>query len=311
MKLVGRCLILLVLLSGLSCAHVEVSPMTRFSPGTKFYYAPDKYINYKIFGSGPINLIFLHGFAASLETWTDILPFFATDKFKIYLIDLKGAGFSSVPRDPDYSIKANAIIVSEFIKQNKIRKSIIVGHSFGGGVALLTTLLLAENSTYFPSGLILIDAAAYKIDLPFFVSYARIPILNRIILGLTSAQYKAKYTLEKIYFDKKKITSAKINRYAFFLQGPDYAYALIETASDVIPSDLKSYISKYKEILLPSLIIWGENDKVIPIGFGHMLNNDLSNSKLEILKECGHNPQEELPDKIAELIHPFIYSIQR
>ena len=285
--------------------------MTSPSPGIKYYYGPDKYINFKTYGSGSVNLVFLHGFAASLETWNDVLPFFPVETFKIYLVDLKGAGFSSVPRDDDYSIKANATIIAGFIRQNKIRNPIIVGHSFGGGVALLTTMLLVGDKEHCPGGLILIDSAAYKIDMPFFVSYLRIPILNRMILGLTSAQYKAKYTLERIYYDKHKITADKVARYAFFMQGPDYGYALIETASDVIPPDFESYTSKYKDILLPSLIIWAENDSVIPLPIGHKLHGDLVNSTLEVIQGCGHNPQEEMPDKTANLMLSFIHSLPR
>src|SRR5574341_573477 len=108
MKLWRAFILLSALLSAQACTHVEVSSMTTPSPGNKYYYERDKYINFKICGSGPLNLVLLHGFAASLETWNDVLPFFPKDTFRIYLVDLKGAGFSSVPRDDDYSIKANA-----------------------------------------------------------------------------------------------------------------------------------------------------------------------------------------------------------
>ncbi|MFZ3208725.1 MAG: alpha/beta hydrolase [Geobacteraceae bacterium] len=285
--------------------------MQNFTPGTRYYYGQDNYINFEKHSSGAVNLVFLHGFAASLQTWTDVLRFFPRDAFNIYLVDLKGFGFSSVPRDGDYSIKANAAIVSGFIRDNRIANPIIVGHSFGGGVALLTTMLLAGDKDYYPRGLILIDAAAYKIDLPFFVSYMRMPLLNHLILGLTTAAYKAKYTLERIYYDKSKITADKIDRYAYFMQGPSYGYALIETASDVIPADFELYTSKYRDIRLPSLIIWGENDRVIPLSNGHKLHTALADSRLEVVQGCGHNVQEEMPEKAADLMLTFVQSLRR
>src|SRR5574341_927897 len=188
---------------------------------------------------------------------------------------MMGSCMRRLPFHPEDGIGPKSITVTPAmakhnsrVRQNDIQSPIIVGHSFGGGVALLTTMFLASDKEHSPRALILIDSAAYAIDLPFFVSYLRIPIINRMILSLTSAQYKAKYTLDRIYYDKNKITDDKVARYAFFMQGPDYGYALIETASDVIPPNFESYTSKYKDIFLPSLIIWGENDSAIPLPTG-------------------------------------------
>ena len=282
--------------------------MVNFTPAQTFNYAKNEHINYEIHGNGPVHILFLHGFAASLNTWHDILPFFDKGKFTLYLIDLIGAGFSSKPLDSDYSIKGNAKVIQRFTKEKNIKNYFLVGHSFGSGVALITALDLLDSNDFKPRALVLIDAAVYKTELPFFVKYLRLPILNRLFLSLTSAEYKSKYTLKRLYYDQSKITNQIVDRYAFFMTQKDYDYALIETAHQIIPNEFSFYNNKYSSLHIPVLIIWGEQDSALPLSSGQRLHSELPNSRLEVISGCGHNPQEELPEKTFTLIMLFIRS---
>lgn len=81
-----------------------------FSAGEKFYYSQNDYLNYLEIGKGPVHVLFLHGFGASLHTWSDILPYFEGDTFTVTLIDLKGFGLSSKAMDSDFSMVAKFIL---------------------------------------------------------------------------------------------------------------------------------------------------------------------------------------------------------
>lgn len=280
----------------------------EYKPKLKFNYSKENYLNYEVIGDGQIPLIFLHGFGSSLQNWNDVIVHLPQDIFTSYLIDLKGSGFSSKPKDTKYSIGDQASLISAFIKKNDLREYTLIGHSFGGGVSLFVALRLLDDKHLRPKKLILIDAAAYNTDLPFFVDNIRIPLINHIILNFISSKFRAKYTLNRIIYHKDKITSELIDRYAYFMNLENYNYALIKTAKDIIPKDFNTYTSRYPNIDIPTSIIWGKNDTVLPLALGEQLLEELPNAKLHILNACGHNPHEEYPEEVASLIVLFAKS---
>ena len=292
-------------LSLISCAHTE---KINFNPDKKFHYGKDQFLNYRTEGTGKKTMIFLHGFAASNRTWNDILPLLNGFDGRIIMFDLIGYGFSSKPRNGDYSFMANAAVISDFIDSNKIEDYVIVGHSFGGGVALMTTLNQLKASKYRPKGLILIDSAAYKVELPFFISYLKTPVLGYALLALTPPEIQAKHTLKKLYFDKNKVTKDKIARYAFFMKMKGHNNTLLKSARQIIPKNPDSITSRYKNIDIPVLVIWGKDDSALPVSGAYRLADDLPNSTLKIIEKCGHIPQEEYPRQTAENINRFLQS---
>ncbi|MFN2515833.1 MAG: alpha/beta fold hydrolase, partial [Pyrinomonadaceae bacterium] len=87
---------------------------------------------------------------------------------------------------------------------------------------------------------------------------------------------------------------------------PGGRYALLQTAKGVIPKDINSIIAKYPSISVPTLILWGLNDKVIPLKIGEMLHAAIPGSRLETINECGHVPQEEKPAETICHISKFL-----
>src|ERR1035437_300443 len=112
------------------------SDLKTKSQDLKFLYNEKDYITYEKHGTGSTSLIFLHGFGASKNSWYDFYNFFDSLKYTSYLIDLKGFGNSSIPKDNKYSLQDNAMIITSFINQNIKSDYLIIGHSYGGGVAL-------------------------------------------------------------------------------------------------------------------------------------------------------------------------------
>ena len=98
-------------------------------------------LNYQIGGlKQPRNVpvvVLVHGFGASLESWHDIYPHLCGD-YQTVRVDLKGFGFSSKPKDSTYSLEDQAELLASFLKGLGLGRVVLVGHSYGGGVALLT-----------------------------------------------------------------------------------------------------------------------------------------------------------------------------
>ena len=303
--------VLLLLQGCVSSQHDKASYMSKFKPSEKFQYSEKNYINYEKNGNGRKNLIFLHGFGCSLRNWDDVIDNIVKkypEEFTIYALDLRGMGFSSVPDDKNFTIKENAKIVSEFIKKLGIRNPAICGHSLGGGTALYTAVEYLKNPEFSQSHLILIDTACYPTEFPFFVKSMRVPLLNDFLLNLLGDDYRARKTLDKVVFNKDSITPEVIERYKFFHSLPGHNYALKQTAYNILPENPDELTSQFRNITVPTLILWGDHDTVLQPELGKRLHKDIKNSKLVILKDCGHNTPEEYPEKTAELICNFILS---
>jgi pimeloyl-ACP methyl ester carboxylesterase len=294
---------LVLALSG--CAsHKTLTVQPPALTAKTFQYSPTVSINYETHGTGATPILLLHGFAGSLETWRDIQPLLE-DSFTLYMIDLKGAGLSSKPRDANYTIDAQAQIVESFIAHLDLTNVVLVGHSYGGGVALMTTIRLQRTPPSPLARLILIDGAAYPQKLPFFMKAVNNTLLKAII-NQFPAHTRASIALKRTFFDPSKVTDERIDRTARFMDVPGAHYALAQTARQLIPDDMAAFISALPTIQLPTLILWGKNDHVIPLATGQRLQEDIPGAVLEILPNCGHLPHQELPAATAQIIRRFL-----
>ena len=247
----------------------------------------------------------LHGFGASLYTWRDLIPAFTTSN-KLILIDLKGFGKSPKPKDKLYRIQDQADLVHQFIVEHDLRELTLVGHSMGGGVALLVSLMLVKEKSDRLSRLVLIDSAAFRQDLPAFIAVLRIPIIGWIAFSLLSNRKKARISLKKCYFDDTKITQDQVRAYAEPLSSDGGVYALFRTAKKLIPENIDQISSQYNQIMVPTLIMWGRNDEVVPLEIGQRLHEAIANSEFTIIDQCGHIPHEEKPVETIEALRSFL-----
>jgi pimeloyl-ACP methyl ester carboxylesterase len=276
------------------------------SGNLKYAYSNDIHINYEKIGYGDKKIVLLHGFGTSLHTWDDIKELFPKDEFTLYLIDLKGFGNSSKPEDGKYTIEEQSKIVKQFITDINTDSLYLIGHSFGGAVALLTQIsLLDEKSKTKIRKLILIDCLAYVQDMPVFIEHLRTPVVNKLTFLLPN-KFRADYILNKIFYDKSIINEKLIDRYATFYVGDEIDYTFITSAGQINPNEYEKIIDAYKNIPTQCLIIWGKNDPVLSVDNGIRLSKELPNARLEIIDECGHVPQEEKPGITFNKIYSFI-----
>ena len=243
-------------------------------------------------------LILLHGMSSSLNTW-DSVVLFLKDKKRIVSIDLPAFGLTGANAENKYSYAYYNQFLDSFLNRLHIVKCIIAGNSLGGGIAWEYT---ASHSNVVK--LILIDAAGYrsknsKASLGFAI--ASTPVINNLLLYFTP-KILVRKSLEGIYFDKKRVTDAQIERFH------DVAISAgnRKAALSIFKSGFEYEPQKINTITAPTLIIWGENDALIPIENAYLFNKNIKGSRLEVLKNIGHVPMEEAPKEVAELITAFI-----
>jgi pimeloyl-ACP methyl ester carboxylesterase len=260
-------------------------------------------INYYEAGQGP-PVILLHGFGACAYTWRYLAPGLAGTR-RVFALDLKGHGLSDKPQDGRYAVSDQGEMVAAFIRGRNLEDAVLIGNSLGGAIALTAYFQLREESPGRIQGLVLIASAGYPQKLPWFVRLARAPVLSN--LGrLLPPRFVTGLVLRKCFYDKDKITDEMIDTYAYNGSLPGAAEALRQTARQIIPPDMDAMIAQYKTVRAPTLIIWGEQDEVVPLESGRNFHRDIPDSRLVILPRCGHLPQEEDPLETRRALHNFL-----
>jgi len=282
----------------------------------KFFYKEksDEFISYEVSGDGEIPLILIHGFGSSRRNWDDLvarLNAISPAPYTIYAIDCKGTGASSKPEKSDYSINGHAKIIVEFIRKKKLDKHVMAGHSMGGGIALMATLILNRFADApKQGGLILLDTACYPTRIPDFIRVLSNPWTRWYPLYFMSAQKKAENALGSVFHDQSKITPEIFDRYANLWKIKGFKRAAAATAESIVPKNAKELTAKFPAIECPALVIWGREDRVLRLELGERLAEDLPNAELAVLDGCGHSPMEELPDETAALVAGFADKIR-
>jgi pimeloyl-ACP methyl ester carboxylesterase len=272
-----------------------------------FRYSDDVLISYEVEGRGTTPVVFLHGFAAALTTWNDIRPLFPPERFRLYLLDLKGFGFSAKPRDGRYAPEDQAAIVTAFLKAMQLRHAVLIGHSLGGGIALLAFLRSqTEEERELIGRLVLIDCAAYPQPLPPVMRWLAVRPLGWCILHLLPLRFMVRYTLEQIMHNRLAITTERIARYMACYGGKGIARVFTTTCRQLVPEKYAATVASFSTIHLPTLIIWGREDPLINVSHGIRLHGDIPGSRLVIIDECGHVPQEERPAETFAALAEFL-----
>jgi pimeloyl-ACP methyl ester carboxylesterase len=300
-----KSIIVVPLLLFLSSCSMNISKATDILRGT-FDYSDKIHINYEIHGNGNSTFVFLHGFGASVETWRDIELPLSKGNTLIFL-DLKGFGLSSKPDDGKYSLEDQAEIVLAFLKAHHFHDITLVGHSYGGAVAVFTYLKdRSGHARGIIRRLVLIDAAAYVQVFPFFIDILRKPIINWAVMNLVPTQIMAGFMLYYLFYDENKLSEERITRHAEYLGQPGSYDSFVECARQIVPANPDSISALIKTIAVPALIIWGANDPAIPLEHGQRLHRDIQNSTMVIISNCGHIPHEESPAETLDAILNFL-----
>ncbi len=268
--------------------RVEISPLS------------DLQLHSEIKGKGR-PLLLLHGFGSSSYSFHHLIEPLSK-KFQVFNLDLKGFGNSPKPKDYRYSVYDQAVLVSRFIKNHNLKDVILIGHSYGGGVALSVVLMDQTNI----AKMVLIDPAAYRQYIPSLIRQLKIPIIGPLGFYILPSSYEVNESYKYAFYDKSKIEKSTIDIMAKNLDKANAKSTYLYAIDDLIPDDIDTVSKRYSEIKVPTLLIWGEKDVVVRKSKGYQLEKDLPNAKLMIIKNCGHIPHEEKPKTVLKYLLNFL-----
>jgi len=281
----------------------EVSAEVPHSENSHFVHIDGAKIHYQEFGDkARPTLILVHGYTASVYVWHAAAPLLADNGFHVVAIDLLGFGYSEKPAWFDYSITSQARMIARFMNRLGIGRATLVGSSYGGAVAATLALDYPERV----EKLVLVDAVCND-DLKShpILKLASVPGVGEMITP---------FLVDSKRFLRRRMhgTLAKANHHLINkervasvlrpLKAADAHHSLLATSRNWHAQRIERDAHLINQ---PTLIVWGEEDTVTLISDGHKLHDSILNSRLVVLKDCGHVPPEERPELFAELVTEF------
>jgi pimeloyl-ACP methyl ester carboxylesterase len=269
-------------------------------------YAPGKFVNLDGYSTHYIEIgkgepvILLHGYFYDSTQWSKNLEALA-GKFKVYAPDLWGFGYSTrEPMDYGYPLYASQLL--RFMDTLDIKKASLVGQSMGGG----TAILFATQHPKRVNKLVLVASGGLPNPYGFLMRLACLPGIGESLFSLKGSRrgiLKANFI-----YDKNKLTDEYVEAVTRFQKVEGTTKVLLKVLRARFWDTLSEEIHTLGEMGLPVLIVWGRQDQSIPIKLGQDMHHILKGSRLEIIGQAGHCPNDEQPEVFNKLALEFLSS---
>ncbi len=248
----------------------------------------------------PVPIVLIHGTSASLHTWEGWVAALK-GKHRVITMDLPGFGLTGPNAQDDYSNPAYVRFILDLLNTLGVQKCILGGNSLGGEIAWQVAVAAPQRV----EKLILVDAGGYAFQpksLPLGFVIARTPGLNKL-MEWTLPRSLMEKSVRNVYGDPGLVTPALVDRYEAMTLRQGNRHALGRRFSQL---DAGATAAKIKTLRLPTLIIWGAQDQLIPIEYGRQFSQDIAGSKLVRFEKLGHVPQEEDPAATVAEVKAFL-----
>jgi 4,5:9,10-diseco-3-hydroxy-5,9,17-trioxoandrosta-1(10),2-diene-4-oate hydrolase len=275
------------------------------------YPPPDRYVQvgdiktrYWAVGESGSALILIHGILRFAEDWTHNLEALA-QTHRVYAIDLIGYGCTDKP-DIEYRLDDFVAFVRGFMDAVGIERATLIGHSLGGGVAINVAHRYPERV----ERLVLVAGAGFGQKVHLFFRLASLPVLPRLWAHPTRLIMRQAF--RQVVYDGDLITDDMVDLAYERFYLPGARAALLKTIRNgvTLPGIRREILTLVQEALpsitMPTLIIWGRQDPVLPVAHADIAIERLPNARLHLLDECGHFPMFEHPHIFNALVNEFL-----
>lgn len=288
-------------ISGLAGAAIVAAGMWAWTPDRprnqlirKYWDTATQYMDIggtplRVRVSGPKDapaVLLLHGFGSSLETWEPWAQSLS-GAYRVVRFDLPGCGLSEADRTGNYGDSRSLQIVKALMDALGIEKAVLVGHSMGGRIAWRFAAAFPEHTRK----LVLISPDGFAS--PGF-QYDKAPQVPAILQLMKYFLPRAllRTNLAAAYGDRSRLGDATVDRYYELLLAPGNREAMIERMRQSV---LQDPIPMLRQITAPTLLLWGEKDRLIPFSNSADYIRALRDLHLISFPDLGHVPHEEAP----------------
>lgn len=248
----------------------------------------------------PVPLVLLHGTSSSLHTWDGWTRVLGRHR-RVIRYDMPGFGLTGPAPDGDYSLDSYVRAFMAVLDKLGVEECVAAGNSLGGEVAWAAAVTHPQRV----QRLILVDAAGYDfrpVSVPIGFRLARLPILGRFLTYILPRSVIAS-SVREVYGDPSRVTPELVDRYYDLTTRAGNRQALIERLRQLAPGTLARRIP---ELRLPTLILWGGRDRLIPPQYGRRFHAEIAGSQLVEFAQLGHVPHEEDPVATAAAVESFL-----
>jgi pimeloyl-ACP methyl ester carboxylesterase len=265
-------------------------------------------VAYRDVGDGAEALLLIHGMAGSSETWRAVIPQLSR-RYRVVAPDLLGHGQSAKPRG-DYSLGAFAVWLRDLLDELRISRATIIGQSLGGGVAMQ---FVYQHPDYCQR-LILISSGGLGPDVGWTLRLLSAPGAEFILPVIAPRPVLTAGNKLRSWFGAAGISSprgAEVWSAYSSLSDAETRQAFLRTLRSVVDhrGQAVSALNRlHMAAELPTMTIWGDQDRIIPVDHAYAAQAARPESRLEVLKGVGHFPHVERPSEVVDLIDDFINS---
>jgi pimeloyl-ACP methyl ester carboxylesterase len=252
----------------------------------------------------PEPLLLIHGTGASLHTWEGWVKVLKARR-RVISFDLPGFGltgpWTGLYAGDDYRIEVYLRFVQDLMNALKLQRAVLVGNSLGGEIAWRSAVRAPQRV----AALVLVDAlgpAFTPQSVPLGFVMARMPVLNHLA-EFALPRALVEQGLADVYGDPKRITSEQVDRYFELALRSGNRRALSLFVRQLVPGEAAAGIATLK---LPTLILWGGRDRLIPPAVARDFQQRIAGSRLVMFDELGHVPQEEDPARSVQPVLDFL-----
>ncbi len=245
-------------------------------------------------------VILLHGFFYDSYLWAANIDALA-ENFKVYALDLWGFGYSTrEPLDYDYQLYVDQVLL--FMDSLGISRASLVGQSMGGGTAILFCVQYRERV----NKLLLVAPAGLPNPLPLTVKFFKLPGIGEFFLGLNSNALRRKNLKDFWIHNAELLTESYFENVTRFHKIDKTTEVLLTILRKQFFYKLSDEINCLAQMEVPILLVWGREDKAVPLRCGQEMHRILKGSRLEIVDNAGHVPNFEGAEKFNQLAVDFL-----
>jgi pimeloyl-ACP methyl ester carboxylesterase len=262
-------------------------------------------VAYRRAGAGE-TVVLIHGLAGNSSTWKDIMPALSRTH-DVVAPDLLGHGESAKPMG-DYSLGAHASGLRDLLLTLDVASATIVGHSFGGGVAMQ----LAYQHPELCDRLVLVGSGGLGREVSWLLRLLTLPLAEQAMPLLFPPRVADAGTQASRFLRRRGLRSPRLGelwRSYTSLAGAENRKAFVRTIRTVIEpggQTVSALDRLYLAAHLPTLIVWGEDDHIIPVAHAHVAAAAIPGSRLELLAGVGHFPHSEEPERFVAVLADFL-----
>jgi pimeloyl-ACP methyl ester carboxylesterase len=249
----------------------------------------------------PTPIVLIHGTSASLHTWDDWVAALSPHR-RVIRMDLPGFGLTGPAPDADYSMARYTGFMRDFLDLLKLDEVVMGGNSLGGGIAWQTALAHPTRVRQ----LILVDATGYPLQpqaMPIGFRLAQISWLAPVTQKILPRQM-IEASVRNVYGQPDKVSPALIDRYYELTLREGNRASLTQRFQ--YRSGDAALAGQIPQLNLPTLILWGSEDRLIPPEHGQRFHQDIAGSQLQVFEGLGHVPHEEDPEATVRAVIKFL-----